>query len=75
MNEQLGTNEISRVQNLRPILFDQELPDTKSGVREFLCRQRLDALTQIYLTFGLPVQIAVRAAQADLGQVDARKIC
>ena len=75
MNEQLGTNEISRVQNLRPILFDQEPPETSSGVQQFLWRQKLDALTQIYLTFGLPVQIAVRAAEADIRQVDARKIC
>jgi hypothetical protein len=75
MNEQLGTNEISRVQNLRPILFDQQPLEASSGVQQFLWRQRLDALTQIYLTFGLPVQIAVRAAEADIRQVDARKIC
>jgi hypothetical protein len=75
MNEQLGTNEISRVQSLRPILFDHELPETTSGVQQFLWQHRLEALTQIYLKFGLPVQIAVLAAQADLGQVDVRKIC
>jgi len=78
MDEQLhtekpGTNGISPTQNLRPILFDQALLETGGGAQQFLWRQRLDALTQIYLTFDLPAQIAVRAAEADLRQVDARK--
>ena len=80
MNEQLftgtlGTNEISRIQSLRSILFDPKFVEATGGVQQPLCGQRLGALTQIYLTFGLPVQIAVRAAQADLRQLDTRKTC
>jgi hypothetical protein len=70
----LSANETSCIQNLKPFLFDQELVKMDNSIQQFSSGQRIGALTQIYLAFGLPLQIALRAAEADLGQLDVQKI-
>jgi len=77
MDEQIFTWPLSAtscIQNLKPFLFDQELVKMDNGVQQFSCGQRVGALTQVYLAFGLPLQIALRAAEADLGQLDVQQI-
>ncbi len=71
----LSANETSCIQNLKPFLFDQELVKMDSSIQQFSWGQRIGALTQIYLAFGLPLPTALRAAEADLGQLDVQKIC
>lgn len=79
MDEQIFTGPLSahltsRIQNLKPILFDQELVKMDNSVQQFSCGQKVGALTQVYLAFGLPLPTALRAAEADLGQLDAEQI-
>jgi hypothetical protein len=71
MNEQIFTfplspNETLCIHNPNPILFDQELMKINVGIQPFLNGRKLGALTLIYLEFGLPMQAARRAAEADL---------
>jgi hypothetical protein len=70
----LSASLTSRIQNLKPILFDQELVKMDNSVQQFSCGQKVGALTQAYLAFGLPLPTALRAAEADLGQLDAQQI-
>ncbi len=70
----LSANETSCIQNPKPFLFDQELVKMDNSIQQFSWGQRIGALTQIYLAFGLPLQTALRAAEADLGQLDVQKI-
>lgn len=70
----LSANETSCIQNPKPFLFDQELVKIDNSIQQFSWGQRIGALTQIYLAFGLPLQTALRAAEADLGQLDVQKI-
>jgi hypothetical protein len=77
MDEQIFTWPLSAtscIQNLKPFLFDQELVKMDNSAQQFSCGQRVGALTQVYLAFGLPLQIALRAAEADLGQLDVQQI-
>jgi len=77
MDEQIFTWPLSAtscIQKLKPFLFDQELVKMDNSVQQFSCGQRVGALTQVYLAFGLPLQIALRAAEADLGQLDVQQI-
>ena len=71
----LSANETSCIQNLKPFLFDQELAKMDNSIEQFSWAQSVGALTQIYLAFGLPLPTALRAAEADLGQLDVQKIC
>jgi hypothetical protein len=70
----LSANETSCIQNPKPFLFDQELVKMDNSIQQFSWGQRIGALTQIYLAFGLPLQTALRAAEADLGQLGVQKI-
>jgi hypothetical protein len=70
----LSANVTSCIQNLKPFLFDQELVKMDNTVQHFSCGQKVGALTQVYLAFGLPLPTALRAAEADLGQLDAQQI-
>jgi hypothetical protein len=74
MNEQIFTfplspNATSCIHNPKPILFDQELMKTNASVQQFSDGRKLGALTLIYLELGLPLQVALRAAEADLGHL------
>ena len=42
-------------------------------IQQFSYGERLGALTLIYLELSLPLQVALRAAEADLCQLDVRK--
>jgi len=71
MNEQIFTlplspNATSCFHNPKPILFDQELTKIDAGIKQFLDGRKLGVLTLIYLELGLPLQVALRAAEADL---------
>ncbi|MGA8482289.1 MAG: hypothetical protein WB696_30325 [Chthoniobacterales bacterium] len=70
----LSANETWCIQNPKPFLFDQELVKMDNSIQQFSWGQRIGALTQIYLAFGLPLQTALRAAEADLGQLGVQKI-
>jgi hypothetical protein len=70
----LSANLTSRIQNLKPILFDQELVKMDNSVQQFSCGQKVGALTRVYLAFGMPLPTALRAAEADLRQLDAQQI-
>jgi hypothetical protein len=62
----LCANETSRVQNLLPLLVDQEPVRTNNSSHQFSYGERVGALAQIYLELSVPLPIALRAAQADL---------
>jgi hypothetical protein len=71
MNEQIFTlplspNATSCFHNPKPILFDQGLTKIDASIKQFLDARKLGALTLIYLELGLPLQVALRAAEADL---------
>ena len=74
MNEQIFTfplspNATSCFHNPKPILFDQELTKLDASIKQFSDERKLVALTLIYLELGLPLQVALRAAEADLGHL------
>jgi hypothetical protein len=46
---------------------------TDQRIQQFSYGDRLCALTQIYLELGLRLQVALRAAEADLCQLDVQK--
>jgi hypothetical protein len=42
-----------------------------TNIQQFLDREKLDLLTDLYLGLGLPLQTALQAAEADLWQLDS----
>jgi hypothetical protein len=69
MNEQIsawpiGANAASIIQNLKPILINQEF--TKTKIEQFSYVSKLVALTHLYVELSLPLPAALRAAEADL---------
>jgi hypothetical protein len=78
MNEQtftwpLSPKPASCIQNPKPFIFDQELMKMDNSIQQFSDGKRLRALIQIYLEFSLPLQVAHRAAEADLCRLDVEK--
>ena len=71
MNEQISTwpisaNAATTVQNLRPILTNQEFTKMSTNIEQFSYVSKLVALTQLYMELSLPAPAALRAAEADL---------
>lgn len=69
----LSADETSGIENLKAFLFDQQLMRTDKRIQQSSYGDRLGALTQIYLELNLPLQVALRAAEADLCQHDVQK--
>ena len=65
----LSANETSRVQNLLPLLVDQEPMKANNSNQQFSYGERVGTLAQIYLELSIPLPIALRAARADLLQL------
>jgi hypothetical protein len=71
MNEQIsvwpiGANAASIIQNLKPVLIDQEFTKMSTNIEQFPYVSKLVALTHLYMELSLPVPAALRAAEADL---------
>ena|SRR5258707_14940174 len=74
MNEQIsawpiGANAGSIIQNLKPVITDQEFTKMSTNIEQFSYVSKLVALTQLYMELSLPVAAALRAAEADLRQL------
>jgi hypothetical protein len=71
MNEQISAWSISAnagsiIQNLKPLIIDQEFTKMSTNIEQFSYVSKLVALTQLYMELSLPVPAALRAAEADL---------
>jgi hypothetical protein len=71
MNEQIsawpiGANAASIIQNLKPILINQEFTKMSTNIEQFSYVSKLMALTHLYVELSLPLPAALRAAEADL---------
>jgi hypothetical protein len=56
----------SFIQNRKPMLVNQEAIKMATKIELFSYFDRVAALTQQYLELGLPLNSAIRAAEADL---------
>ena len=70
MNKQISTRPLSAsasfIQNPKPLLVHPESIKTASKIEQFSDADRVAALTYYYLELGLPLDAALRAAEADL---------
>jgi hypothetical protein len=71
MNEQisawpLNANAASFLQNPKPLLVNQESIKMATKIEQFSYAQRVVVLTHQYLELRLPLDAALRAAEADL---------
>jgi hypothetical protein len=73
--EPLSTDAVSLFWSLEPLLIKQGTMKIDNSIPQFSHGERLGALTQIYLAIGLPLQVAFRAAEADLCELGVQKIC
>jgi hypothetical protein len=76
MDQQIFTwpcsaNAASLIRNPKSLL--SIMSSWKNGILQLSEGERLWALTEIYLELSLPLPIALRAAEADLYQVDVEK--
>jgi hypothetical protein len=62
----IGANAGSIIQNLKPVITDQEFTKMSTNIEQFAYVSKLVALTQLYMELSLPVPAALRAAEADL---------
>jgi hypothetical protein len=69
MNKQFSAWPLSAfasfIQNLKPLLVNQESIETATKIERFSDADRVAALTHQYLDLGLPLDAARRAAEAD----------
>jgi hypothetical protein len=71
MNEQISARPIrasavSIIQNLKPMLIDQEFTKMSTTTEQFSYVLELVALIHVYMELSLPLPAALRAAEADL---------
>jgi hypothetical protein len=71
MNEQISARPIrasaaSIIQNLKPMLIDQDFTKMSTTTEQFSYVLELVALIHVYMELGLPLPAALRAAEADL---------
>ena len=71
MNEQISAwpisaNAASIIQNLKPILINQEFTKMSTNMEQFSYVSKLVALTDLYMQLRVPLVAALRAAEADL---------
>jgi hypothetical protein len=71
INEQISArpiraNAASIIQNLKPMLIDQEFTRMSTNIEQFSYVLKLVALTHLYMELSLPLPAALRAAEADL---------
>jgi len=71
MNEQISAwpisaNAASIIQNLKPILINQEFTRMSTNMEQFSYVSKLMALAHLYVELSLPLPAALRAAEADL---------
>jgi len=71
MNEQISAwpisaNAASIIQNLKPILINQEFTKMSTNMEQFSYVSKLVALAHLYVELSLPLPAALRAAEADL---------
>ena len=71
MNEEISawpisTNAALIIQNLKPLLINQEFTKTSTNIEQFSYVSKLVALTPLYVELTLPLPAALRAAEADL---------
>ena len=59
-----GANAGSIIQNLKPVIIDQER--MRTNIEQFSYVSKLVALTHLYMELTVPVPAAIRAAEADL---------
>ena len=62
----LGANAASFIQNLKPILINQEFTKMSTNIEQFSYAAKLVTLTHLYVELSLPLPAALRAAEADL---------
>jgi hypothetical protein len=62
----IGANAASIIQNLKPVLIDQEFTKMRTNIEQFSYVSKLVALTHLYMELSLPVPAALQAAEADL---------
>jgi hypothetical protein len=62
----IGTNAGSIIQNLKPVVIDQEFTKMNTNIEQFSYVSKLVALTHLYMELSLPVPVALQAAEADL---------
>jgi hypothetical protein len=71
MNEQIsgrliGAGAASIIQNLKPVLIDQEFTKMSTNIERFSYALKLVTLTHMYMELSLPLPAALRAAESDL---------
>jgi len=71
MNEEISawpisTNAALIIQNLKPLLINQEFTKTSTNIEQFSYVSKLVALTDLYMQLRVPLVAALRAAEADL---------
>jgi hypothetical protein len=64
-----AANAASFIQNPKPLLVNQESIKMATKIEQFSYADRVAALTNQYLELGLPLNSALRAAEADLWPV------
>jgi hypothetical protein len=62
----ISANAASIIQNLKPILINQEFTKMNTNIEQFSYVSKLVALTHLYVGLSLPLPAALRAAEADL---------
>ena len=62
----LSANAASFIQNLKPILINQEFTKMSTNIEQFSYAAKLVTLTHLYVELSLPLPAALRAAEADL---------
>src|SRR5712671_6582408 len=78
MNEQISAwpisaNAASVIQNLKPILTNEEFTKMSTNIEQFSYVSKRVALTHLYVELSLPLPAALRAAEADLRQFGSYK--
>ena len=71
MNEQImspsaNSSAGSFIQDLMPLLTDYPSMEMSTHINQFSYGEKVATLTQLYLELSLPLQEALRAAEADL---------
>jgi hypothetical protein len=64
----LSANAASSIRNPKPLLVNQESIKMATKIEQFSYADSVLALTHQYLELGLPLNFALRAAEADLLQ-------
>ena len=62
----IGANTASIIEDLKPVLIDQECTKMSTKIEQFSSVLKIVALTRLYMGLSLPLPAAIRAAKADL---------